>query len=321
MTDTPISPIENPKSPKKNNTLKYLIFIGLLLALNIYMYFSNSKKNSQIETVTEEKRQLDSSFTQLKRDYQKSLAEIEQYKGENAALDSLVAVKQYALENKKNELQKYINQKNITEEDLAKAKKLLQEMKAEVETYKAQIAELTAKYNALNQKYDTLSNNLSTQQATNKLLEDQNSVLSQKVALGSLFRINNLIGTGVKGTGNKEKETSKVNHLEALKISFDVGENKVVDAGEQMIYVRIIDPQGTTIQVESQGSGTITLKDPAKEVPYTMKASFMYANKLKTVSCYWKPSARLAKGIYKVELFQDGYLIAKNEFKLSSGLF
>jgi hypothetical protein len=58
------------------------------------MYF---KTNNEKKAILADKSKVDSAYSQLERDYKRSLAEIEQYKGANAALDSLVQARKKKL--------------------------------------------------------------------------------------------------------------------------------------------------------------------------------------------------------------------------------
>ncbi len=76
-----------------------------------------------------------------------------------------------------------------------------------------------------------------------------------------------------------------------------------------------MNPKGETISVDNQGSGTLQLAESNTQVRYSTKADIDWQQINKNVAVYWKKNISTA-GIYKVEIYQSGYLIGKGEVKL-----
>jgi len=139
--------------------------------------------------------------------------------------------------------------------------------------------------------------------------------LSKKVELGSLLQLKNLEVTAIKKKSNgKEVTVNRVKQVESLRIAFETGENKVLDAGNLSLYVRIINPKGETISVADQGSGTLKLAD-GQDVQYSKKADFDYAQSNKKISVYWSQNITSPR-TYKVEVYQSGYAIGLGQVEL-----
>ena len=196
-------------SKKSNNKIVYLVMILLLVGLNVFMFITKEKTEDANKSILSEKAKVDSAKTQLERDYVHALAEIEQYKGQNAALDSLLYVKIDALNAKKNEINKILIRQNIDKEDLSKALRLIGELKIANNNYIRVIDSFKVANQIISKKLDKVEESLFTTVKINDDLKVENSTLQR---LGSILRIMNvhIIGEVDKGKG-KEKETTN-NH-------------------------------------------------------------------------------------------------------------
>ena len=98
---------------------------------------------------------------------------------------------------------------------------------------------------------------------------------------------------------------------------FDVDENKVADQGTKTFMLRVISPEGVTMAVQSQGSGTFDIAETGEQMQYTTKTEIDYKQAAQNVCMYWGGSAGgFPKGKYTAELYQDGYKIGTSAFTL-----
>ena len=118
-----------------------------------------------------------------------------------------------------------------------------------------------------------------------------------------------------KKKNGKEVTEKRVKKAESLRISFETGDNKVLETGSVSLYVRILNPKGETISVADQGSGTLKLADNGENVQYTKKADFDWSQTNKKVVVYWSQNVKDA-GTYKVEVYQSGYIIGQGQVEL-----
>lgn len=115
----------------------------------------------------------------------------------------------------------------------------------------------------------------------------------------------------------KEKTRSKAKNVDKLKICFHTEANEVTPAGEETFYLRIIDPTGAPLAIESLGSGVAQDKRNQSDVRYTTTATTNYNNQETDVCGYWQPGQNFVKGKYSVEVYNKGYLVGKGAFKLN----
>jgi hypothetical protein len=131
-----------------------------------------------------------------------------------------------------------------------------------------------------------------------------------------LLQLRNLTVDGIKKKGNgKEVEVKKVKQLESLRITFETGENKILENGPLSLFVRILNPKGETISVADQGSGDFKLAETGENIQYTKKADFDWSQTNKKVVVYWASNVKDA-GVYKIEVYQSGYMVGKGQVEL-----
>lgn len=300
----------------EGNKKVYIAVIVLLLLLNagtLYLYLTANKAKADLG---EQKIALEADFKNLTDTLDSRKMELEQYKGKNAELDQEIASKQEEIEQQKKTIAGLFAKGKMNATALAEAKAKIAQFQSSIEELKKKVDELTAQNQQLTNQNQQLASDLNNEKQTTSTLNEQNKGLSKKVELGSLLQLQQLEVVGIKKKSNgKETEVKKIKQVESLRVSFQTGENKVVDAGNLSLYVRIINPKGETISVADQGSGTLKLAESGQDVQYSKKADIDYGQTNKKVSIYWSQNLNTA-GTYKVEVYQSGYVIGKGEVEL-----
>ncbi|MCS6818361.1 MAG: hypothetical protein RMJ53_01060 [Chitinophagales bacterium] len=301
---------------QKSNKGIYIAAIVVLLLLNGvlgYLLYVNNSEKKDLEIA---KQELDNQYQSVLTELEARKAELEQYKGKNAELDSIVAARQAEIDKYKTEIESLLRKGKITQGELAKARQLIEKLKQENKELQAKVEELIKVNEMLTQENQQLGKSLEEEKRTKEAIAQEKENLSKKVTLGSLLKLSNLKVSGINLKNNgKEDETSRLKKVDKLKISFETGENKVAEKGIIKLYVRIINPKGETIAVRDQGSGTIKLADTGDEVQYSRVAEIDYQQTNKKVNIDWTSNINI-EGTYKVEIYQSGYLIGKGEVTL-----
>lgn len=307
--------IENEKQERKRNIL--LVVIALLLLLNGYFAFNSyttKKKNNYLEN---KRNELDSLYAGSMAILDKAQIVIDSLKGKNAILDSLIATKENELNEKRLEIEQLLQKNELNVVELTNAKKLIKNFQKESNAFIKSIDSYSLKIAVLNKEKDSLANTLQQQLGVNEKLLEENKTLDRKVVLGSLLKPENITGIGIKlRNNNSELETNMAKKAQKLKICFDVPENRIAEAEEKDIYVKIINPLGSTIFIENQGSGVFNNVETSEPTNYTAIASFNYEKKKKNVCLYWSQNTSFTKGIYKVKFFQNNYFLSEGNFEL-----
>lgn len=292
------------------------IIVALLLINGVTLYFLFSENHEKMD-ITSQKTALETNFKTLSDTLDAKNLEIDQYMGKNAELDKSLAEKQSMLDNEKHHIAALLSKTKLTAAELAKATDMIAQYKSSITDLQAKVDELTRENQQLTASNQQLSTDLNTEKQTTSQLSEQNTGLAKKVEVGSLLQIAKLNVEAIKTRHNgKEVEVKRAKAAESLKISFETGNNKVLDPGTVSLYVRIINPKGETIAVADQGSGTIQDAETAQSVQYTKKADIDWSQSNKKVDVYWSQDIK-DPGVYKVELYQSGHVIGEGQVVLS----
>lgn len=302
------------KTVSKRAFAATIVVLMLLNGVTLYLYLDS---RDQKQTVTSQKTALQSQFQNLSDTYNQKIQELEQFKGRTAALDKEIAATQAELEKNKQELASLFSENKLTQRELSKAQKIIEDYKVSISDMTAKVEQLSKQTQELTAANTQLNTDLTAERTTTGTLTEQNKGLIKKVEVGSLLPIANLDVEAIKKRHNgKEVEVKRVKAAEGLKISFETGANKVLDPGPVSLYVRIINPKGETIAMENQGSGTMPSAESAEQIMFTRKADFDYNQANKKVVVYWTQNIKDA-GTYKVEVYQNGYVIGQGKVTLS----
>lgn len=301
-----------------NNVNKILIALCILLALGcaFFAYKAlNPQKSVEYVTLKDEKEKTDVEFQNTMKNLQATSDQLETMKGKNVELDALIKEREDKINGLTSQLSAISGKAKKSDADRAKMQAIIAELQKQNADYIAQINTLIEEKKILVEKNVKLETDLSSEKETTKQLSTEKEFLSGKFELGKLLQTNNIIATGIKSKGNgKEIETNKINRLDKIKVCFETGDNKVIDAGNVTLYMRLIGPNGTTITQESSGSGVTKLQD-GTDVQYTKSVDFDYQNSSKKICIYWSQNL-YTEGKYKAEVYQNGYKIGATSFVL-----
>jgi myosin heavy subunit len=309
--------METNKNSGAGNKRGYIGAIVVLLLLNALSFYLYTSEKSQTDDLGSQKTALQEDYRMLSDTLQVRNTEIEAFTGRNAELDKALAAKQEETDLQKQQIERLLKKNKLTQAELSKLRDLVAEYKSSIAQMGEQIAALTQENQQLHAENGKLSTDLNTEKQATAKLTEQNQYLGKKVEIGSLLPVASLDVEAVRTRNNgKEVEVKRAKTAANLRIKFETGENKVLDPGPISVYVRIINPNGETIAVEDQGSGSLQPVNSAEPMLYTKRADFEYDQNNKTVVVYWGKNIQ-QPGVYKVELYQAGYVIAQGEVKLS----
>ncbi len=294
----------------------YVVIIALLLLINGGGGYLLWKENKGKKDEIAQKEVLQKQFTEKTLQLDSLSLELDQFKGKNAELDSIIVAQQNQIEEQKKKIQAVLGSAGMNKKKLEEANKLIAEYQATIADMQTKIAELTKQNEQLSSQNQQLSTDLSAEKATTAQLTETNTVLSKKVELGSLLQLRNMEVLAIRKKANgKEVDVNRVKQAESLKISFETGDNKVLENGPLSLYIRVLNPKGETISVADQGSGTLKLTESGEVVQFSKKADFDWTQSNKKIVVYWSQNIQDA-GTYKVEVYQTGYLVGKGEVAL-----
>ena len=301
------------------NILTAILVIALLATWGYIIYDKNKTRQEQ-QNLTSQIVNSDSAKNELQRELDDAALRLDALKTSNVKADSLLRTKDKDIEALRSRAQKILNDKNATTAQLAEARRLIAQLKGNIETYTAQIDSLTIANTQL-----TEANRIVTQQrdVVQKNFDSASQVIKQKedvIDIGSTLHASDFSIAGIKEKNSgKEKVTTTAKRVDKLKISFTVDENRITQSGPKDLYVCITAPDGTPVAVDALGSGTFTTRDGVQK-PFTKKLQINYVQGQKQpVTVEWSQNSHFQTGNYKIEIYNNGFKIGEGTRSLKKG--
>jgi len=315
-------------STKSNNLLSYaLIGIILLLGLNGYQLYINSQLKQDTANQKTELIELEKIKTELDQDYRAAIEGLDELRGDNEELNQLIDSQKLSLQEQKEKINNLIWSKR----ELGKARKEMKALKDQAEQYIKELTklrddnqlltssntQLKEEKEALNQLYAEIAQAREILIVEKEEIIKEKAILSDKVDIAEAIKINymEVQGYQVKDDG-KTKKKNKAKNINMLRTCFLTETNVVTKGGEQEFYIRIIDPVGETIADSNGGAGVLTNKLDNTQVMYTTSGSIDYQNEDTRGCISLSLSEKIIKGIYDVEIYNNGFMVGKGDFKL-----
>jgi len=298
------------KKEQDSKKVIVIVVISILLGVNALLLWQFFEKKTHLEEVNLTLENTLSEKESLSAELQRMKVEYEKINQENATLQTQLSAKDEEIKSKIAEIQRLINsgdaaQLRRAKEELALLKSLNQSYLAEVDSFK----QANAALNALNL---SLNSTLDAERGRLENLTQQNNMLANKVALGSVLKTTNLKSSGVRyKSSGKEVETNRASNVDKIRTCFRVLENLVVDRGTKDAYLRVLSPDGAVMSTSSE---TFIYNNQA--TLYTTKEPFEYDNKDTDICLYWNKGSIYTKGKYTIEIYVDGNLIGSTNLTL-----
>lgn len=309
-----------------------IVAIIALLGINIYLFMSSQNKSKVIVQQQEEINKADSLNRELEADYQAAMQELEAKAVENEEMREIIEQQKQNLTAMKNKIKRNIDRGVKSEAALKEANDQIAMLISKKDTYLEQIealqadnADLTMAKQQLESEKVTLVETIKVKEETisdvetqKAKVEDKNKELEGKVDRGGVLTVHNIKAKALRFRRNgNEKEVTRAKDVEKFNICFDVHQNELTKAGTNKFLLRIIEPTGTTIAVESSGSGEFVNKSDGGNARYTIAHSFDYDNGSPNICMDWIQNNKLTSGgDYIFELYNRGYLAGKTKITL-----
>ncbi len=305
--------------------------IILLLGVNAYLLYNKSKLSSQNNQLTSQLTETERLKAELEGQYDMAIKDLETQKSDNVEMNTLIETQKTELQTQKSRIAGLVKSKTDISAAKAKLDNLLGEYRSQIDQLKAANEKLSADNTNLNTQNNQLTTDLQTEKSTTadlstakaalvsdkQNLTSQNENLNRKVTRASVIGVSEVKITGFKvDEKDREKKKKYAKNINRLRVTFNAAANQITDGGTEAFYIRLISPLGESLAREDMGSGTLTTTDTKEKVRYTTMKEINYANSKTEVSLNWDQTEELAKGLYKVEIFNKGYKCGEGNFKL-----
>ena len=321
---------EYAETPKKSN-VPFIVIILLLLIGMAVMAVLLSKKNSQYNDLYNENLTLKADMegmnemmapflgtnltNDLVKDFTNMLNDYDKIREEGRPEDQEAMIEQQT------KIQGLITELETAKKNGKVSASLLAKMRRENETlrqimigYVKQIDELNTKNLQLTSDLDKTSTELTDTKSERDQFKQEAEQSAEQVKKGSKLQAYGFSSVGLKmKLNNTAEETNRARNVVQVKSSFTISENPIAKAGNKVVYMQIVNPDGKTMQSKSSN----TLQTDAGNVPYSDAKEINYNNQRIDVTIYYDLKNETAvKGNYKVKIYCEGMLIGSDSFTL-----
>src|SRR5687767_11303292 len=231
--------IPQSKPPRKNSS-KNLI-IGLLAAglLGTWAYLLYDK-NKADKTITEQRTaytKVTDEKSELQANFNESLARLDSITGANNNLQGEKTALQKDIDARKAEIRKILNDKNATQAQLAKARKMISELNDKISGLEVEVTRLTGENQELHVSNTSLRQEKTDLEQNLQTTITEKEELANTVDVASTFSASNIQISAVnEKQSGKEKATTTAKKVDKLVVSFDV-ENRIAKSGPTDMYI------------------------------------------------------------------------------------
>jgi len=313
------TPYRQEDTSSKGKNIVIGVLAACLLGLGIYTISDKNKSGEQITQQQTQIAKVSEEKTDIQKNFDASLARLDSFSTLNNDLQGKLTAKNTEISKVKTEIRSILNKKNATAAELSRAKKLIDELNGKITSMEADIARLTdenkslsADKVALTADKEKLTQDLTTTTTVKQELE-------KKVDIASTLNASNIVVTPINIKKNgKEDVSSKAKKVDKLLISFDV-DNRLAQPGSSTdVYVLVMGPDGKLIAPADTNAATFTTREEGDKA-YTAKVPVNLEAKKKNVEFGFVPGTTFQTGSYKVQIYQNGFLIGEGTTQLKKG--
>lgn len=302
--DTTFKQNKMEEAKKSNNKIVVIALAVLLVAVLAYLFYANGEHKKLTTAIEEEKMEIEENLDNMIVKYEEAISQNTSMSNELALeRDKIIALRDSIKDLKASNyslIRKYRNQL------------------AELEQTNRKLFFLNDSLMNANQSLtvnlDSAMVKISQQLAINDTLTVQNLTLSEKVAIGSLLKVNSAKAITMRERNSgKLVETTRSRNTDAFRINFTIGKNEISQQGERPVYIQIVDvTTGNTIA----GVGELTLID-GKNVAYSDTTTINYVNEaVDVVSLVEVDRDLIERGVYTVNIFTENRLAGVSQITL-----
>lgn len=287
----------NSTETPKNKSNRWLILLLLLsIGFNIGQWMRGKEKHTEYITRVDS---LVSDNSAISLELEETTQELNQYKGINARLDSLLTEANGQVDAQKQKINDLIrrmkNGEKVNKElnaELAELRNLKDQYLEKIDALLVENEQLKKEKAELSSTVETLSKNL------------ESTVNTASILKAEYFKVTPF----KKRSNDKYTETMIAKRTNRLQTCFSVLENKIAKAGSKTVYLRVVEPGGKVLGNRSEGSSSFRVPGTSEDLMYTASQTIDYGGEKQDLCINWDEADRIfTPGTYLLEVFVDGY--------------
>lgn len=281
------------------------VIIAVLVFAVIYFVQQSGKKDTEMRELVE---MMDLEKERLENEYADLSVEFGDY-ASGLSNDSLVQL----LDEQKIKVQHLLDELKITKSTNARR---IQELKDELASVRKVMVHYVAQIDSLNQLNERLTTEnkevrrkyLAATETVEQLSKEKED-LSQVVTRASIIEMSNFSFVPLNDKGRR---TKRLNQIANLQFNYTIVKNVTATPGEKTLYLRITRPDDVVLTKGQQN----VFPFENKEIAYSARKSFEYANEAIDGTIYYKVDEMLPAGKYRADFFLDGNRIGNYTFEI-----
>lgn len=284
-----------------------LMLVVLLLVSNVVMLWMLMQRNKEIDRNEQQVENLTSEKDNVTFLLENMLASYDTLKTENEQIT-------VEMEAQKAQIEQLLNQVKRGNYDLAKARKEAETLRRIMKGYVVTIDSLNQANQALQAENINIRQELGEVKGQKEAIATKAQELESKVARGSVLHTTSIsAGALFMRNNGKQVETDRAKKAEMIKCCFTLGENKVTSAGDKVLYMRVISPDGKVLSASESNN---RFRFNGVEGEFSARREVNYQNQPVDVCIFWTGGTELPTGQYVVEVYEAGALVSKANFAL-----
>jgi peptidoglycan hydrolase CwlO-like protein len=306
----------------KSSPVKNIIIGALAVCLVGLGAYTITNKNKSVEQIQQQQTQIEKvsdEKSNVQNNFDASLARLDSMATLNTNLQGKLTDKNSEIAKVKSEIRSILNKKNASASELARAKNLIADLNGKISGMEADIARLTDDNKTLSAEKVVLTQDKEKLSQDLVVTNTAKIELEKKVDVASTLNANNISVTPINVKANgKETISTNAKRVDKFLISFDVN-NRIAEPGTTDLFVLITGPDGKTL-VSSGSTITkfATREDGEKEFTAKVPVALQTAEK-KNVEFAFVPDNNFKQGNYKIQIYQNGFLIGEGTKELRKG--
>ncbi|MFZ9695058.1 MAG: hypothetical protein ACO3AY_04205 [Chitinophagaceae bacterium] len=306
MTDA-IYNFPSSENPKKKNRIILLLAIALAGSW-IYFLWDQSNKKDTITSQTTTIETLGTEKAAVQREFDQALARLDSVNTKNSLLQEQLNERQKEIEQSKTAIRKILNDRNVTQNELAEARSLVTELNNRIASLEAEVIRLTGENQALTEANTNLQGEKTALQGNLQRKQAENEALFKTVDIGSTFSASSIqiASIDVRKSG-KERLTSSAKRVDKLLVSFDV-ENRIANSGPADMYLILTGPDGKIIGQENN----ILITREEGERRFSERLTVNYEKGTRQRVEFPIKGESFQKGNYRMEIYHNGFRIGQS---------
>ncbi len=199
-------------------------------------------------------------------------------------------------------------ERNINREKLRQYEKELGTLRTIMKRYVHQIDSLNTLNKKLATENVTIRQKVASETSRANIAEERAQEMANKIKLGSIVKARN-IALGAYNTGGTQQ--SRASRASKFRTDLTLTANELTIPGSRSVYVRIIGPDGAVLS----GGAECLMEFEGDILSYSAEREVDYDNKDLDISIFFSYDD-ITAGLYKAEIYMDGYLIGETELAL-----